>query len=123
MGGRGQFLHAFSGEVYDFYSVSPEYFGYNLVHHQIFSAKKGQKQHVATYGGKINKYGLLWENQKETNHLERRHTWVVNIRIDLKEIRWDDVGWINLTRDWKKWRVLLNGQFSGSIKCAKCLIG
>jgi hypothetical protein len=27
-GGRGQFSHAFSGEVYDFYSVSPEYFGY-----------------------------------------------------------------------------------------------
>jgi hypothetical protein len=23
--------HAFSGEVYDFYSVSPEYFGYTLV--------------------------------------------------------------------------------------------
>jgi hypothetical protein len=27
-----QFSHAFSGEGYDFYSVSPEYFGYTLVH-------------------------------------------------------------------------------------------
>jgi hypothetical protein len=27
----GQFLRAFSGEVYDFYSVSSEYFGYILV--------------------------------------------------------------------------------------------
>jgi hypothetical protein len=30
-GGGGQFSHAFSGEVYDFYSVSPEYIGYTLV--------------------------------------------------------------------------------------------
>jgi hypothetical protein len=31
MGGSGQFSDAFSGEVYDFYSVSPEYFGYTLI--------------------------------------------------------------------------------------------
>jgi hypothetical protein len=31
MGGRGQFAHVFSGDVYDFYSVSPEYFGYTLI--------------------------------------------------------------------------------------------
>jgi hypothetical protein len=31
LGGRGQFSHAFGGEVYDFYSVSPEYFGCTLV--------------------------------------------------------------------------------------------
>jgi hypothetical protein len=31
MGGRGQFSHAFSGEVYDFYSVNLEYFGYTPV--------------------------------------------------------------------------------------------
>jgi hypothetical protein len=27
----GSFSHTFTGEVYDFYSVSPEYFGYSLV--------------------------------------------------------------------------------------------
>jgi hypothetical protein len=32
MGGRGQFSPAFSCDVYDFYSVSLEYFGYTLVH-------------------------------------------------------------------------------------------
>jgi hypothetical protein len=32
LGGRGQFSHTFSGAVYDFYSVSPEYFGYTIVH-------------------------------------------------------------------------------------------
>jgi hypothetical protein len=32
LSGRGQFLHAFSGEAYDFYSVSAEYFEYTLVY-------------------------------------------------------------------------------------------
>jgi hypothetical protein len=31
MVGSGHFSHAFSGGVYEFYSVSPEYFGHNLV--------------------------------------------------------------------------------------------
>jgi hypothetical protein len=35
LGGNGQFSQAFSGEVYDFYSVSPEYFGYTLVYHRL----------------------------------------------------------------------------------------
>jgi hypothetical protein len=30
VGGRGQFSHAFSGEVYEFYGASPEYFGYTV---------------------------------------------------------------------------------------------
>jgi hypothetical protein len=31
LGGQGQFSRAFGGEIYEFYSVSPEYFGYTLV--------------------------------------------------------------------------------------------
>jgi hypothetical protein len=31
-GGRGQFSHVFSGEVYGFYSVTPECFGYTQVY-------------------------------------------------------------------------------------------
>jgi hypothetical protein len=31
MDGSGQFPHALDGEAYDFYGVSPEYFGYTLV--------------------------------------------------------------------------------------------
>jgi hypothetical protein len=29
--GCGQFSHTFSGGVYDFYNISPEYFGYTLI--------------------------------------------------------------------------------------------
>jgi hypothetical protein len=36
LGGREQFSQAFSGEVYEFYSVSPEYFGYALAHGKLF---------------------------------------------------------------------------------------
>jgi hypothetical protein len=32
LGGHGQFSHAFGGEVFDFYSVSLECFGYTLVY-------------------------------------------------------------------------------------------
>jgi hypothetical protein len=36
LGGHGQFSHAFRRDFYDFYSVSPEYFGYTLVGVNIF---------------------------------------------------------------------------------------
>jgi len=58
-------------------------------------------------GKKKNAFGLLWGNQKEINHLERRHTWVVNIKMDLNEIRLEGLDWINLTRYCKKWRGLV----------------
>jgi hypothetical protein len=31
-GGHGQFSHALNGEVYDYYSVGPECFGYTFVY-------------------------------------------------------------------------------------------
>jgi len=58
-------------------------------------------------GKKKNAFGLLWGNKKETEHLERRHTWVVNIKKDRNEIRLEGLDWINLTRFSKKWRALV----------------
>jgi hypothetical protein len=37
----------------------------------------------------------------------RRHRWVENIK-DLREIGWDDMGWIDLTQDRDQWRALVN---------------
>jgi hypothetical protein len=34
------------GEFYDFYSVSPEYFGYNFVH--VVSVEENKPDHTAT---------------------------------------------------------------------------
>jgi hypothetical protein len=33
---------------------------------------------------------------------------VDNIRMDLREIRWGDVDWIDLVQDREKWRALVN---------------
>jgi hypothetical protein len=36
-----------------------------------------------------------------------RRRWVDNIKIDLREIEWDRMEWIELTQDRDKWRALV----------------
>jgi hypothetical protein len=41
--------------------------------------------------------------------LERpRRRWVDNIKLDLREIEWDGVNWIDMAQDRDKWKVLVN---------------
>jgi hypothetical protein len=37
-----------------------------------------------------------------------RRRWVDNIKIDLREIGWDGMYWIDLAQDKEKWRALVN---------------
>jgi hypothetical protein len=37
-----------------------------------------------------------------------RHGWVDNIKMDLREIGWDGVDWIDLAQDRDQWRALVN---------------
>jgi hypothetical protein len=37
-----------------------------------------------------------------------RRKWVNNIKIDLREIGWDGVDWINLAQNRDQWRALVN---------------
>jgi hypothetical protein len=37
-----------------------------------------------------------------------RRRWVDNIKMDLREIGWDGVDWIDLTQDRDQWRALVN---------------
>jgi hypothetical protein len=37
-----------------------------------------------------------------------RHRWVDNIKIDLREIGWDCMDWIDMTYDREQWRALVN---------------
>jgi hypothetical protein len=37
-----------------------------------------------------------------------RYGWVDNIQMDLGEIRWDSVDWIDLAQDRDKWRALVD---------------
>jgi hypothetical protein len=37
-----------------------------------------------------------------------RHRWVENIKMDLRELGWDVVDWIDMAQDTDQWRALLN---------------
>jgi hypothetical protein len=37
-----------------------------------------------------------------------RRRWVDNIRMDLREIGWNGMDWINLAQDREKWKALVN---------------
>jgi hypothetical protein len=46
------------------------------------------------------------EGRRPLRRSSRR--WLDNIRIDLVEVRWDDVDWICLAKDRDRWRALVN---------------
>jgi hypothetical protein len=37
-----------------------------------------------------------------------RRRWVDNIKMDLREISWDGMDWIDLAQDRDQWRALIN---------------
>jgi hypothetical protein len=59
-------------------------------------------------GKKRNAYRILVGNPEGKRLLGRpRRRWVDNIKMDLKEIGWDGVDWIDLAKDRKQWRALV----------------
>jgi hypothetical protein len=60
-------------------------------------------------GKKRNAYRLLVGKPEGRRPLGKsRLRWVDNIRIDLVEVGWRDVGWIGLAQDRNRWRSLVN---------------
>jgi hypothetical protein len=53
---------------------------------------------------------MLLEGKPEGKRPLRRPKcrWVDNIKMDLREVGWGDVDWIDLTQDRNKWRALVN---------------
>jgi hypothetical protein len=43
--------------------------------------------------------GYWWESQKERDHWEDQARWVDNIKMDLREVGWDGMNWIDLAED------------------------
>jgi hypothetical protein len=63
----------------------------------------------STNGEKRNAYKLLLGKPEGKRPLGRpRRRWVDNIRIDLGEVEWGDVDWIDLAQDRNRWRALVN---------------
>jgi hypothetical protein len=53
--------------------------------------------------------GYWWEIQKERDHWEDQDVggWTI-LNVDLREIGWDGVDWIDMAQDMDQWRALVN---------------
>jgi hypothetical protein len=72
-----------------------------------FSKRIQWAGHVARMGEKRNAYRILVGKPEGTRPLGRPR-WVNNIEIDLREIGWNDIDWIDLVQDSNQWRALVN---------------
>jgi hypothetical protein len=60
-------------------------------------------------GEKMNAYRILLVKPERKRPLGRpRRRWVNNIKMDLREIGWDVMDWIDLAQDRDQWRALVN---------------
>jgi hypothetical protein len=75
----------------------------------IKSRRIRRAEHVARMGEKRNAYRILMGKPEGKRSLGRpRRRWVDNIKIDLTDIGWDGMDWIDLAQDWDQWRALVN---------------
>jgi hypothetical protein len=64
---------------------------------------------MSTNGGEENAYRILVGKPEGKRPLERpRRRWVDNIKMDLSEIGWDGMYWVDVARDRDQWRALVN---------------
>jgi hypothetical protein len=60
-------------------------------------------------GERRNAYRILVGNPEGRKPLGRpRRRWVDNIKMDLREVGWDDRDWIDLAQDKDRWRAYVN---------------
>jgi hypothetical protein len=65
--------------------------------------------HVARMGEKRNACRIFLGKPEGKRPLGRqRRRWVDNIKMDLREIGWDGVDWIDMAQDRDQWRSLVN---------------
>jgi hypothetical protein len=75
----------------------------------ILSRRMKWAGHVARMGEKLNTYRLLVGKPEGKRSLERpRCRWVDNIKMNLREVGWDFMDWIDLAEDRDQWRALVN---------------
>jgi hypothetical protein len=65
--------------------------------------------HVARMGERRGAYRALVGKPERRRPLGRpRRTWEDNIKMDLREVGWGGMDWINLAQDRDRWRALVN---------------
>jgi hypothetical protein len=73
---------------------------------QIKSRRMRRAEHVARMGEDRKVYKVLVGKPEGKNHLEDQG--IDGIRMDLREIGWGSVEWIQLAQDKERWRALVN---------------
>jgi hypothetical protein len=64
---------------------------------------------LSRMGEKGNAYSILVGKPEGMRSLGRpRRRWVDNIKMDLREIGWDGVDWMDIAQDRDQWRALVN---------------
>jgi hypothetical protein len=59
--------------------------------------------------GNSGAYRILVGRREGRRPLGRpRHRWEDNIKMDLHQVRWRDMEWIELAQDSERWRVVVN---------------
>ena len=65
--------------------------------------------HVACMGERTGVYRVLVGKLEGKRPLGRpRRRWEDNIKMDLQEVRWAGMGWIELAQDRDRWQALVN---------------
>jgi hypothetical protein len=72
--------------------------------------KEGEVRSVClTYGGKEKcMQGCGEEHEGRRPLANHRHRWEDNIKMDLKEIEWNNMDWIHVVEECSKWQVLVS---------------
>jgi GH43 family beta-xylosidase len=98
----GDWRKRHSEELHNLYS-SP-----NIIR-MIKSRRMRWAGHAARIEETTNACRILVGNPEVKRPLRRpRRRWVDNIKIDLREIEWDGMDWIDLVQDRDQWRALVN---------------
>jgi hypothetical protein len=75
----------------------------------IMSRRMRWAGHAAQIGAKRNTYRILVGEPEGKRPLRRpKRRWVDKIKMDLGEIGWGGVDWIDMAQDGDQWRALVN---------------
>jgi hypothetical protein len=95
--------------IYVHIKLDSLYIESNVIIRMIKSRRMRWAGHVARMKAKRNAYRILMGNSEKKWPLGRpRRRWVDNIKMDLREIGWDGMDWIDLAQDKDQWWALVN---------------
>jgi hypothetical protein len=99
----GEWRRLHNKELNDLYSSSNTYYSGNQIE------KNEMGRACSTYGGKRGAYRILVGRPEGRQPLGRpRHIWEDNIKMDLPEVGWGVMDWIELAQDRDRWWALEN---------------